>query len=438
MRNLMRVTLAAALTASALVAVAADDVLTPMGAIRTGSADGSIPAWTGGLDPQTPVSDDGRLVDPFSADRPLFTVTAQTFKSYADKLSAGHKALFAKYPDYRLPVYPTRRSVGFPQAIYQATAENQAKAQLVGVDAIAGAHLAIPFPRPRSGIEVLWNHRLRYHGDAQQWWHHQVVQYPDGARIDSKAVERLLFRYANLTHPAGLNDEGRHSLTALRLTPAETYSSIAMLWHDPVNALTKGRNFWYEGTTGQIRRAPTFGHDDVGLFSNRLRYMDQLDMFNGAFDRYTFKLMGKRPMIVPYNSFRLSRTRNAKLLKPGHIDQSQARYELHRVWVVDATLRPGIGHPISRRVFYVDEDSWSILLVDCYDRDGKLWRVQEGHLLPIYTVQGVDYTPLLVYDLKDGRYVATRLIGDERAPDFKATFSPNDFTPAALKTASWR
>src|SRR3546814_12861612 len=66
-----------------------------------------------------------------------------------------------------------------------------------------------------------------------------------------------------------------------------------------------------------------------------------------------------------------------KVIRRGHINPEYARYELHRVWVVEATLKAGLRHAFSKRVFYVDEDSWSIAAVDCYDGRGQLWRFQE-------------------------------------------------------------
>ena len=71
-------------------------------------------------------------------------------------------------------------------------------------------------------------------------------------------------------------------------------------------------------------------------------------------------------------------------MNPDHL-----RYELHRVWVVDATLKKGERHIYKRRTFYIDEDSWQILLVDQYDNRDQLWRVSEGHAITYYDLPTV-------------------------------------------------
>ncbi|MEG1082665.1 MAG: DUF1329 domain-containing protein, partial [Pseudomonas sp.] len=96
--------------------------LTPIGAEKAGNADGSIPAWTGGLPTNAGTVDSkGFLSDPFADEKPLFTITAQNAAQYKDKLSAGQLAMLARYPDtYKIPVYKTHRSAALPQDIYAA------------------------------------------------------------------------------------------------------------------------------------------------------------------------------------------------------------------------------------------------------------------------------------------------------------------------------
>ena len=128
-----------ALLASPFVhaAVSADEVaklktdLTPFGAEKAGNKDGSIPAWAGGY--TTPIAGDkvgGRRGDPFSGEKPLFSITAKNADQYADKLTDGVKAMLKKYPDsYRLDVYKTQRTAAAPQWVYDNTAKNAVRAQ---------------------------------------------------------------------------------------------------------------------------------------------------------------------------------------------------------------------------------------------------------------------------------------------------------------------
>ena len=131
-----------------------------------------------------------------------------------------------------------------------------------------------------------------------------------------------------------------------------------------------------------MRRAPNVAFDNPGTNSDNLRTSDQFDIYNGSPQRYDWTLVGKKEILVPYNSYKLhsNTLKYDDILKKNHINPELARYELHRVWVVDSKLKPGQSHLYKRRTLYVDEDSWQILAVDCYDSRDQLYRVQEGHV----------------------------------------------------------
>jgi hypothetical protein len=208
-------------------------------------------------------------------------------------------------------------------------------------------------------------------------------------------------------------------------------------WREPLNPGTLPRR-WFGGCASQkIWRAPdNLGHDSFSFYSEMIRYFDMLDMFSGELDRYTFKLVGKRELYIPYNAYRLGdgRFTDEALLTPLHFNQSGARYELHRVWVVEAVRRPNESHKIAKRVFYVDEDSWTVALVDVYEDGKTLSRHQEGHILPLYDIQAVEPAPQLVYQLAPPRYFVAHLIGNHPAPRFNTgDLKPGDFTKAGIE-----
>lgn len=164
-------------------------------------------------------------------------------------------------------------------------------------------------------------------------------------------------------------------------------------------------------------------------------------MFNGAPDRYDWKLVGKRELYIPYNAFRLEspQLQYADVVKPGHINADITRYELHRVWVVEATLKPGERHVYAKRVMYLDEDSWQIVLADHFDARNTLWRVAEGFMTPLYDKRipwlGVE----TLYDLINGRYIVSGMRNQEKDAleiGFKALAA--EYTPTALRNAGVR
>jgi hypothetical protein len=197
----------------------------------------------------------------------------------------------------------------------------------------------------------------------------------------------------------------------------------------------------YNAGQRRVRRAPQVAYDGPGTASDGLRTSDNFDMYNGAPDRYDWKLVGKREMYIPYNNFRLlsPSVKYADLLKPGHTNQDLSRYELHRVWEVEATLKTGERNIYGKRSFFIDEDTWTIVLSDLYDGRDQLWRVGEAKAMPYYQRQIPAFAFEALYDLTAGRYIATGLSNEEKQFvqfDIKATSA--DFTPAALRNAGVR
>src|SRR5690349_4334115 len=210
-----------------------------------------------------------------------------------------------------------------------------------------------------------------------------------------------------------------------------------LLVQETLDQSVENRRAWvYNPGQRRVRRAPNVAFDNPGTNSDNLRTSDQFDMYNGSPERYEWKLVGKKEMYVPYNAYRLQdgKLKYGELLQKNHINQDLARYELHRVWVVDSTLKPGVSHLYSRRTLYVDEDSWQILAVDCYDTRGQLYRVQEGHAMNYYNVPSLWDDLELVMDLSNGRYLALGLQSEEHGSyDFNIKRTPADYQPSVLE-----
>jgi len=438
-KKLNRLALFSALALGAASAGAASfgEGLTPMGAEQAGNKDGTIPAWTGGItSPPAGYKPGQHHPDPFAGDKVLFTITGKNADQYKDKLSAGLMAMLKTYDTYKMPVYPTHRSASYPQRIYDAVAANARTAKLVAdgngvADAIGG----IPFPVPKNGHEVIWNHILRYRGDAAARWIDQAAPTRSGSYTLVKFEDEFDFNYSK---PGMTFDKLGNVIIYFKqavVAPARLAGTI-LLAHETMNQVAEPRKVWtYNPGQRRVRRAPNVAYDNPGTAADGMRTSDQFDMFNGATDRYDWKLVGKREMYVPYNSYKLhsDKLKNSDILTPLHINQDYARYELHRVWVVDATLKPDTSHIYSRRTFYVDEDSWQVLLVDQYDGRGQLWRVSEGHSINYYDVPTFWTTLEVHYDLQAGRYLAIGLDNEEKMYDFSIKRTPADFTPAALR-----
>jgi hypothetical protein len=418
--------------------------LTPLGGEAKANADGSIPAWTGGITaPPAGYKSGDHHPDPFAADQPLYTITGANAAQYEGKLTAGQLAVLKAYPSYKLIVYPTRRSASNPQRIYDATRRNATTAQLIANgNGIGNATVGAPFPIPQNGLEVLWNSLTRYRGVAA------------ARRIDQAAVERgggyqlvkfedeFLFNYAR--PDITLKElEDTNTLVYFKqaaVAPARVAGSI-LIAHETMDQVKEPRRAWvYNAGRRRVTRAPNVAYDNPGTNADGQRTSDQFDMFNGAPDRYEWTLVGKQEMIMPYNSYKLhsKAIKNADVLKPLHPNPDLARYELHRVWVVEAKLKPGTSHLYSRRTLYIDEDSWQILAADQYDGRGQMWRVSEAHCINYYDAQ-VFWSTLEVHlDLQNGRYLAIGMDNENPMYDFNLKRTPADFTPDSLRREGLR
>ena len=413
--------------------------LTPLGAETAGNADGTIPMWNGGiLTPPAGYKVGDHHPDPFAADQPRFTVTSATAGQYDGKLTAGALALLKAYPNYKLIVYPTRRSASNPQRVYDATRQNATSARLVANgNGISGATVGVPFPIPASGLEVLWNHLTRFRGVAASRHIDQAAVERGGGYQLVKFEDEFLFNYTRSDITAAELDK-ENTLIFFKqavVAPARLAGTI-LLAQETMDQIKEPRRAWvYNAGRRRVTRAPNVAYDNPGTAADGQRTSDQFDMFNGAPDRYDWKLVGKKEMLVPYNSYKLhsNKLKNSDILKPGHINQDLARYELHRVWVVDATLKPGTSHLYARRTFYIDEDSWQILAADHYDARGALWRVAEAHCINYYDAQTFWTTLEVIADLQNGRYLALGLDNENPMYNFNLKRTPADFTPDSLR-----
>ncbi|HSW12804.1 MAG TPA: DUF1329 domain-containing protein [Solimonas sp.] len=378
----------------------------------------------------------GKTTDPITAMRPQYVITKANLAQYEKLLTDGHKAMFKTYPDYKMIVFPSYRNAFFPDEILKATVANATRATLVGTDDVQKAELGFPFPIPKSGAEPLWNHKLKFRGSAVKRYNNQAIVKPDGTYKISKLVEDVKLKYANLKEPAEMRKGGIFAYYLQEVLSPPRVAGQIILVHESAGGEGNTRLAWiYSPGLGRVNRAPDVGFDNPSIGSDGEQFNDQIDVFNGSLERYDWKLVGKRELLIPYNSWMLNSPtfKYKDIIRPGHINQDLARYELHRVWVVESTLKAGQRHRFAKRRFYLDEDSWAIAAVDCYDGRGQLWKVQEAHLLSIPFIPTVSGIPETIYDLQSKRYFVTTMTNEDAISDFEVKYDDAMFTPASLQ-----
>ncbi len=420
-----------------------DKDLTPVGAVRLGNSAGTIPAWTGGLTtPPKGYNEGDHHIDPYASEQPSFKIDKTNVDKFKDNLTPGQIALINQYaPGYFLNVYPTHRSAAYPEHIYQKLKDNAVKAQLLELgNGVSNTIATSPFPIPANGLEVLWNHILRYRGEQVEFRSAFVTPTPDGSYTPVLTEYNYFFAYSEPGAQLSDIDNKIFYLQTNVISPTKLAGTLNLV-HETLDQVRSPRKAWrYQAGERRLRRAPSLEYGTDFPNSSSLKTVDQTDMYNGAPNQYEWTLTGKKEIYIPYNSYKLENPdlKIENIIQPKHINQDLGRYELHRVWVVEGVLRDGIKHPYHFRRMYFDEDSWQIVLTEEYDEDKKLWRVSEAHSITYYEKpllwSGLEVT----YDLKSRRYFADGLNNEEKPYNFNPGFDAKDFSTSAARRAAKR
>ena len=442
-RNLSIVAVASFLMASVVqAAVTPEEAATlkssrmPLGGERAGSKDGSIPAWEDVAIKVPSGWKQGDLrPDPFAGEKPILEIKGSNADQYADKLSEGTKALLKKYPTFRLVVYPSHRTAAAPAWMYENTLKNATRAKTKdGGLSIEGARGGVPFPIPKDANEVMWNHLLAWNGQSVEYGSRIYIVQPDGKFVLANQMKN------DLQWPYYANDKGSEKFEGdfqlfrqVQVAPPFK-AGESILVRDPLDMATRGRQAWqYLLGQRRVRRAPTIGFDTPDSVASGQGYFDEAFVFNGSLEMYQWNLIGRKEMFIPYNENRFYAFKDADLVTGGYVNPDAVRWELHRVWVVEATLAPGKRHVLHKRRFYVDEDSWHAVMADGWDAQGQLWRTQFG--FPFFAADGpgVFCIPFANFNLMTGTWVLST-IWNEVDPKYKLVDPKPDsyFTPDSL------
>ena len=349
----------------------------------------------------------------YKNEKPLLVITAENYKEHAANLSAGEQEMFRTKSGYQMKVYPTHRSCAVPDFVAANTKANATEAKLdaTGNYLVSARLPGTPFPQPKTGAEVMWNYLTHYRGVGYMYpkvvtavspapgkttWIEAVEEpwtmyYPwgkKGASSPQSVNDNLYFEFWGYTHPTAFAGQAGDLQQHFLNKPVEM-------------------NYYFPGQR-RVRRLPSYEYDtpQIGFENNYTQ--DDVYMFFGAIDRFDWKIVGHKNIYVPYNVFGMYRfdEQYHSVLKDEFVNPENRRYELHTVVQVEGTVKAGMRNISEKKVFYIDEDSWNITSGEDYDGQGKLWKVREGFLVPVWELGGACDSPSFVnYNLSNGRYV---------------------------------
>lgn len=437
-----------ALPAASFAAVSPEEAaklgkeLTCVGAEQAGNAAGTIPEYTGKYLGKVPgwnhvLHSGSHPVDPYADEKPRVVITAANYKEHTANLSAGQQAMFEKYPEtFRMEVYPSHRDYRYPEFVCERAKQNALTAKVVndgfGVEGI-GHNL---FPIPKSAIEVLWNHQLPYRDWNEESTRDIITVNTNGTNAHGRTNGLCLAPSNNPNETPKTEGLSAYCLT-ITILPARERGN-ASLAHEPYNYLTSSRTAWsYNAGTRRVRLAPGYGYDQSLSGSGGAMTIDEDRLFNGAPDRYNWELIGKQEKYIPANGYRteVADLKYDDLLTKNHANPDHIRYELRRVWVLEATLKEGSRHLYGKRRMYLDEDTWHTVMADNYDSRGNLWKYAFVNTIYHPDMSAWRSASSFYHDLNTGNYVAYNLTNERRQSAIinKGDFKASDFTPDRLR-----
>lgn len=400
---------------SAEQAAALGQSLTPLGGERAANAEGSIPAWSGeqAIATGEQVGDVPR--EPFPGEQPLARIDAKNMAQYAERLSEGTQALLKKYPDsFRVDVYPTHRTGVAPAYVYENTARNATGCRLENDGkSLAGCYGGVPFPLPQNGLEAIWNHLLRVESEATEVSSFKnIVLTADGSRTLATMNDQSNQYPYYYRDGSAERWNGEYFLQRFSTTAPPFKSGESLVFRDSID-VSQSRQAWqYLVGQRRVRRAPTVAYDTPDFVASGANYFDEVMGLMGHIDRFEWKLVGKRELYVPYNNNALVTARLDEAYGRHHLNPDRLRWELHRVWEVEATVAPGKRHAVPKRRYYLDEDTWMVLLVDGYDSEGKLWRTTQVTPFVVPKVPMLALKPAHVFNLQANTMSSTQSLNE--------------------------
>lgn len=421
--------------------------LTAFGAIAGANADGSIPAYTGGITtPPAGYTGGGNYIDPYADEKPLYSISRDNLEQYKEQLTPGTQYLFERFPDYRIDVYPTHRSMHWPDFVLDNTAKHAGQARLAGDvegDRLENAFAGIPFPVPKTGYEALWNRYFTYIPYLEL----SAASYMVDSRGNTSLLPEGTMHKANVIYEPKLQTADNAGLTDMANIVSSAPANVAGYAQLRKERLDYGAGstlaWFYDPGQRRVRVAPNYTYDIPASSQGGVLFYDEVFLFSGRMDRFDYKLVGREEMILPYNSYKLLQSNYKDVLGPKFLNPDAIRWEKHRVWVIEAELKDGARHAYQKRRYYLDEDSWVVLATEGYDHAGALHRV--GYTYPVFEytgLGGVSNGSHGFYDFNRGSYAVIWMGKTNGQPAdvkfYKEVRRPEMFTPRGIAGSSTR
>ena len=292
-----------------------------------------------------------------------------------------------------MKIVPTER-VDWPPPYKDATEKYSGQVRLTDDHrSLVGYVAGQPFPLidpndPYAGTKIVWNlvYKPFYSDD------YDLRFYDGDTEYTAKGPQKGQVAYFQIGHYMGYDLVGRTEVEPMPIDP--DFKMTNRLWIFglyPVLAPMeiRGAGFIRWRYAGATRADDTWS---IGAGSRRVRRLDESILsssaasgtaafswdpdhysgFNAKTEEYNYKMIGEKNMLATVHAEHSPEVRCAT---DGGASVCPEAWEMRHMYIVEATPRPRIVHPIdSRTVLYEDSEIWFNPYIDTYDQGGRLFR----------------------------------------------------------------
>ncbi len=295
------------------------------------------------------------------------------------EIKVGETTSFDLHPNY---VEATRKSIG----------QVSLGAELGQINGFVAGR---PFPEepdgddPRAGEKLAWNYKYGYN------WGDNAAIYPFYWKyrdLESAKVERTLkfnFHFLNYKHrvnqdpvPEFANNPGNlfRAIYVQVLQPFDV-KNTQLLIHRNADDTVRDNTWLYLGFQRRVRRLASGQITDSFLGADIM--IEDFEGYNGRISDMNWSYKGTQNILLPfYNHNEMALATDMPVESDGYqfVDYGgkgacfpKITWQLRKVYVLEADPIDD-NHPISKRVHYVDAQTFTLPRTLIYDRKGDLWK----------------------------------------------------------------
>ena len=250
-----------------------------------------------------------------------------------------------------------------------------------------------PFPDPpdsndpRAGDKLAWNLRYSYAGDAGLikpfYWQYRNMKSGKIERELSFAAMSLRFKHRVVMDPVPdlpNNQSQIFNALYLQVLAPSDIRNTQLLIHRLEDDTRQEEGWLYLGTQRRVRRLPTGQNTDAFLGSDIM--IEDFLGYNGRLMDMEWKYLGTREVLLPFfrhDELELSdRTYGTDgfhfvdFFGQGNCFP-KIKWQFRTAYLIEAVPK-WKQHPLSKRLYYIDAETFVPAYGRLYDNSGKLWK----------------------------------------------------------------